>query len=153
MIEQVVRDPSQEYDFEVMAERCNISLTHFRRIFRRVTQHSPVHFLQKCRLDRAAQELATTQRPVKEIALDVGYCSISHFSRTFKRRFGVSPLQFRAQALVFRRFVDAATGRTSSCLPPDRSPWPSGCYQPRRQRLSDCRNGQEHTDKTHDLTT
>ncbi|GAA4539294.1 helix-turn-helix domain-containing protein [Pseudonocardia xishanensis] len=48
------------------------------------------------RLDRARQELADGDRPVAAIAARWGFADASHFSRTFKTAFGVSPRDFRA---------------------------------------------------------
>jgi AraC-like DNA-binding protein len=53
--------------------------------------------LNNFRLTEAARLLKETQNPVGEIALKVGFSNISHFNRTFKTQFLMSPLQFRRE--------------------------------------------------------
>jgi len=54
--------------------------------------------LTAIRLRRAADWLQHTDRPVVEIALDLGYSDASNFTRAFRRQTGVSPSTFRRQA-------------------------------------------------------
>lgn len=54
------------------------------------------------RLDRCAKGLATSDTPITDIAMRWGFNDLSHFSRTFRQRFGKSPRSYRnegAQAL------------------------------------------------------
>jgi AraC-like DNA-binding protein len=44
---------------------------------------------------KAAQLLLNSDLTISEIALEVGYLSLSHFSSVFRQRFGVSPREFR----------------------------------------------------------
>lgn len=53
--------------------------------------------LNNFRLLEASRLLKETQNPVGEIALKVGFSNISHFNRTFKTEFEMSPLQFRKE--------------------------------------------------------
>jgi AraC-like DNA-binding protein len=50
------------------------------------------------RLRRAAEWLQRTDKPVVEIALDLGYTDASNFTRAFRRAIGVSPSVFRKAA-------------------------------------------------------
>ena len=56
---------------------------------------SPSEYLTELRLRRAATLLVSTNLSVSEIALEVGYLSLSHFSRVFRERFGKTPRAFR----------------------------------------------------------
>ena len=56
-------------------------------------------FLHQYRIDEAAQRLLRQDLPILSIALDVGYGSIGPFNRAFKQIKGVTPSEFRAQAL------------------------------------------------------
>jgi AraC-like DNA-binding protein len=51
--------------------------------------------LQRLRLMRAVEALATTDAPVTEIALDVGYNSLSAFNAAFRELVGTSPTAYR----------------------------------------------------------
>jgi AraC-like DNA-binding protein len=78
---------------EALAERANMSASHFHHHFKRVTQLSPVQYLKRLRLLRARVLLAQQRVNVARAAADVGYRSTSQFSREYKRYFGVSPSQ------------------------------------------------------------
>ncbi|WP_341864695.1 AraC family transcriptional regulator [Salinicola socius] len=76
---------------ETLAERANMSASHFHHHFKRVTQLSPVQYLKRLRLLRARVLLGQQRVNVARAAADVGYRSTSQFSREYKRYFGVSP--------------------------------------------------------------
>jgi AraC-like DNA-binding protein len=57
--------------------------------------------LHRVRLRRAADWLTRSDKPVIEIALDLGYTDASNFTRAFRRQTGVSPQRFR-QAIAQR---------------------------------------------------
>ena len=69
---------------------------HFHRMFKRAFRQTPMQFLQEYRLRSARRLLATTDEQVTTIALAVGFESLGSFSWLFRRRFGLSPRQFRA---------------------------------------------------------
>jgi len=83
---------------EEYARLCHRSLSSFKREFQIHFQTSPGKWLLGKRLDFAAALLRSSQRNVTEIAFDSGFEDVSHFSRAFKARFGVPPMDFR-QAL------------------------------------------------------
>ena len=57
-------------------------------------------FVNRYRIEEAGERLLSEARtPVLTIALDVGFRSISSFNTAFQAQFGVSPTQYRAQAL------------------------------------------------------
>ncbi len=68
---------------------------HFHRIFKGMTGESVKEHVRRLRLERAAQELRYTTRPVIQIALDAGYQAHESFTRAFSNMFGASPKQFR----------------------------------------------------------
>ena len=63
----------------------------------RCTGDSPVRYVTRCRLARAARQLRMSRAGLAEIALLAGYESEFSFSRAFKRAFGVAPRAFREQ--------------------------------------------------------
>lgn len=72
-----------------------LSPYHFQRSFREAFGVSPGRYLQRKRLDVAAHLLATTDRAITAIALDVGYTSPGTFSARFRRQHGASPRTWR----------------------------------------------------------
>lgn len=67
----------------------------FCRRFQATTGSTPARTLDTMRLDLASNLLATTHRPVTEIALDCGFSQPQHLATAFKRRFGTTPTEFR----------------------------------------------------------
>jgi AraC-like DNA-binding protein len=85
----------QAIDLEDAAGEAGLSPFHFLRLFSGVLGVSPHQYLVRSRLRHAARLLADDDRPVTEVAYDVGFGDLSNFVRTFHRAAGVSPLRFR----------------------------------------------------------
>lgn len=77
-----------------------MSPTHFLRTFRQAFKQTPHQFLTERRLERAKDLLRTTERPVTEICLAVGFASLGSFSALFRQRVGVSPASYRRATTV-----------------------------------------------------
>ena len=71
------------------------SLAAFKREFLDYYHTTPGKWLTSKRLKHARILLNTTKESVSEVAFNSGFENISHFSRIFKEKFGLSPLQFR----------------------------------------------------------
>ena len=80
---------------EDYARLCHRSLSSFKREFQADFRTSPGKWLLGKRLDYAAALFRSSRRNVTEIAFDSGFEDVSHFSRAFKTRFGVSPMAYR----------------------------------------------------------
>jgi AraC-like DNA-binding protein len=85
----------QEIDLERAAGQAGISPFHFLRLFASALGVTPHQYLVRSRLRDAARLLADDDRPVTDIAYDVGFGDLSNFVRTFHRAAGVSPRRFR----------------------------------------------------------
>ncbi|MCO5121310.1 MAG: AraC family transcriptional regulator [Burkholderiaceae bacterium] len=86
---------------EALAAEVGLSLFHFHRLFLRSVGETPAEYLRRIRLDGAALRLRWTRQPVGEIAQALGYCSQAAFTRAFGERFGMSPLRFRKDSLMW----------------------------------------------------
>lgn len=76
---------------ERLARSSGMSPSHFAHRFRAVARVSPKRYLREVRLDAARALLLGRKARVSEAAVEVGFESPAHFTREFKRRFGVSP--------------------------------------------------------------
>jgi len=79
------------------------SLSTFKREFKKIFKESPGKWITKKRLSLAAELLEKTSLSVAEIGFECGFENQTHFSRLFREKKGVSPLQFR---------MDLQTGQT-----------------------------------------
>ena len=59
---------------------------------------TPHQYLVRSRLRHAARRLAEDDSTITDIAYDVGFGDLSYFNRAFRRRYGASPSDVRAQA-------------------------------------------------------
>jgi AraC family transcriptional activator of mtrCDE len=75
-----------------------MSRAAFARAFRAATGQSPVAWLCRERLHRAAELLQTSDAKLAELAETAGYATEFAFSRAFKRLFGIPPAHFRRAA-------------------------------------------------------
>ena len=75
---------------EGLAALCMMSKTGFRRTFTEVCGVSPIEYLLRTRMKRAAEYLCQTTQNVAEIASACGFKDTEHFCRTFKKRMGVT---------------------------------------------------------------
>jgi len=80
---------------EAYAQLSNRSLSSFKRDFQEIYRTTPGRWLLQKRLQYASMLLTTTDKPVSDITLESGFENIAHFSRVFKEKFGISPLQYR----------------------------------------------------------
>ena len=97
----------REIDLEQAAHQADISPFHFLRLFRTVLGVTPHQYLVRSRLRHAARLLADEDRPITDVAYDVGFGDLSNFVRTFHRAAGVSPLKFRQSSRGDRRALQA----------------------------------------------
>lgn len=97
LVRRISTNPEYEWDFAEEAQKCHVTLTHFRRIFKEITDLSPQQFLLQMRLNRAAELLKTSTAPIKEIAAMSGWDNVFYFSRLFRRKYYISPLQYRRE--------------------------------------------------------
>ena len=77
------------------ARLCCMSLTNFRRVFRRELGSSPQEYLNRLRIGMALAELRGGSSPVSEIAARCGFPSLSSFNRQFRKQQGCTPREFR----------------------------------------------------------
>ncbi|PKP22800.1 MAG: AraC family transcriptional regulator [Bacteroidetes bacterium HGW-Bacteroidetes-21] len=95
VIRYLYEHPMEEYDLDKIAGISGYSPYHIHRILRAHLGEPVGTFLQRIRLDGAAHQLRLTQKPVQEIAWECGYEMASSFSKAFRKRFKVSPEEFR----------------------------------------------------------
>jgi len=80
-----------------VAAKSGYSKWHLQRMFRSVTKQTLGGYIRERRLTLAAEALRQTQRPIFDIAMDLGYVSQQTFSRVFRREFDRTPSDYRHQ--------------------------------------------------------
>lgn len=78
-----------------LSRRSGFSAQHLNRIFRRALGMTPLQYLTRMRLERAAAMLREGSKTVGSIASDTGFEDAYYFSRLFKQHYGHSPVEYR----------------------------------------------------------
>lgn len=80
-----------------LARTCGLSVSRLAHLFSDQIGMPPQQYLEELRLQRAAQLLRSTGLRIGEIATESGYAGAFYFSARFRRKFGLSPSQYRRQ--------------------------------------------------------
>lgn len=86
----------EELSVREIAAQVGVSGDYLSRQFRRVLGIAAQEYIKRYRFARA-MALLQTEQPVSEVAKAVGFRSLCHFSREFKKEMGVTPSQYRNQ--------------------------------------------------------
>lgn len=93
--EWLQRHFAEDVDFRELAARLNMSQRSLNRRWQLATGHTPGHYLRQLRLGHARELLGNSNLPVADIASNVGYQDLSHFSTQFRKHFAQSPSAYR----------------------------------------------------------
>lgn len=78
-----------------LADACHMSETHFRRVFVRYMNMTPIEYLNLVRIRMACELLNKTEESMEEIAQKIGFETCSTFNRNFRKLLGTSPYQWK----------------------------------------------------------
>lgn len=76
-----------------------LSENHFLRNFKRVYNSSPFQYITRLKIADAKRQISETDKSITDIALNLGYSSLSNFSYYFKSMVGLSPAEFRKKVI------------------------------------------------------
>lgn len=83
-----------------LATRVGMNESRMMQLFKRLFGETVFDFSQRVRMEFAAKLLEATERPITEIAFEVGYDYPSNFTTAFKRHFGIPPKAVRQAGMV-----------------------------------------------------
>lgn len=78
-----------------VSRECQVDPAYLCRLFRRYAHQTPYQFLMRLKMNLAAERLQNPELLVKQVAAQLGFNDPFHFSRSFKKVFGLSPEEFR----------------------------------------------------------
>jgi AraC-like DNA-binding protein len=88
---------TEELSLGQIASAVHTSPFYFCKLFKKVTGIHFTDYVSRTRTERAKNLLLNPNLRISEIAYEVGFQSLTHFNRVFKRIVGQSPTEFRAQ--------------------------------------------------------
>ncbi len=80
---------------EDMAEHFNLSAPYLSKYFKEKCGETFADYLQNIKMKKAKTYLKNSNMTIENIAYAVGYQNVEHFSRLFKKKYEVAPIQFR----------------------------------------------------------
>lgn len=78
-----------------LAQLTNLSLSTFKREFKRIYRDSPGNYIRRKKIERASELLLVSDETITNIAYDCGFSDVAHFSKSFKMLKGISPSEYR----------------------------------------------------------
>ena len=94
------REYGEPLDLDAMASEAGYSRYHFARAFTAAYGETPRSYLTRRRIERAKTLLRTANLSVTEICVLVGFSSLGSFSTRFRELVGMSPSQYRVDAVA-----------------------------------------------------
>jgi AraC-like DNA-binding protein len=93
------QDLGRSWSVEDLAAEVELSVPHFHRLFKYVMRVTPKAYLDNLRMEKASQLLADPNCfvQIKQISIQTGFTNDSHFAREFRKKFRMSPTEFRMQ--------------------------------------------------------
>jgi AraC-like DNA-binding protein/ligand-binding sensor protein len=109
--EYITQHKMEPLSLAAVAHASGASVFHFCKVFKKSTGLTFTDYVARVRLEDAKTQLVNPSRRISEVAYDVGFQSLTQFNRMFKRTFGQSPTEFRANLHVRPRKTKAAVGK------------------------------------------
>jgi AraC-like DNA-binding protein len=91
----IAENQTEELSLDQVAKAVNTSKFYFCKIFKKATCINFTDYVSRMRIERAKNLLLNPKFHVSEIAYEVGFQSLTHFNRVFKRVLGQSPTKYR----------------------------------------------------------
>ncbi len=89
---------NEDFSPEAAADQLQVGYSWFRKVFKAHTGLSPGHYFTELKIERAKGLLDDPTLPIKWIASDLRFESYYYFCRLFKKRTGMTPVEYRKRA-------------------------------------------------------
>lgn len=86
---------AEDISVNTLAELCQYSEYHFMRFFKKHIGLTCIQYINNLRLEKSSVLLTSTNTSIMDIALEVGFDNLSYFNKLFKRKYNLTPKQFR----------------------------------------------------------
>jgi len=94
----IAEHQGEEISLGEVARQVHVSSFHLCKLFRKSTGMTFTEYVSRTRTEKAKSLLLNPQLRISEIAYEVGFQSLTHFNRIFRKLVGESPTSFRAHS-------------------------------------------------------
>lgn len=94
-IEYIEEHLKQEISIVDLAKNAGLSQFYFQRLFHRLVKKPVAEYIKLRRMSKAVEALLNTNQRILDLALELGFTTHEHFTRTFKNTYGMTPMQYR----------------------------------------------------------
>ena len=102
VLEYIDNNFDEDMTVSSLAKMCSVSEPYFRRIFKSVTDRTPLEHINRVRIQKACVFLLRDEESIINVALKCGFSSVSTFNRNFIRYVGCTPSEYRQNHTVHR---------------------------------------------------
>ena len=88
---------NEDFNIDSIAETVGLSRSAFFKKLKSLTGLAPIDLVKEIRLSKAERLVVTTDKSISEIAYAVGFKESSYFGKCFKKKFGMTPLEYRSE--------------------------------------------------------
>ncbi|PZU85863.1 MAG: AraC family transcriptional regulator [Chryseobacterium sp.] len=78
-----------------LAKETNLSVSTFKREFKKLYNDSPANYIKNKRLEKAAELLLVSDERITSIAFDCGFNDLANFTKSFHSKYGITPTNYR----------------------------------------------------------
>ena len=86
---------SEDISINTLADLCEYSEYHFMRFFKKHIGLTCIQYINNLRLEKSSILLTSTNNAIMDISLEVGFDNLSYFNKLFKRKYNLTPKEFR----------------------------------------------------------
>jgi AraC family transcriptional regulator len=101
VVSHIWRNASRRITRAELASVLGVGEQHLHLLFKRHIGVAPYKYIQRVRLMKAQTQLISRQDTIGRIAEELGFCDQFHFSKEFKKEFGISPTVYRERKRAF----------------------------------------------------
>ncbi|MCV6609011.1 MAG: AraC family transcriptional regulator [Campylobacterales bacterium] len=95
VIEYIESHLDDELNVEILSKVAGYSPFHFSRMFKSMTGESLAGMIKRLRLEKSAKQLYNISQNITNVGMDSGYNTPSSFTKAFKQRFNISPVDYK----------------------------------------------------------